>query len=105
VPKLFGFGPRSGLEALVFAQEAIGTRGILVGDFETENSSAITKQIAVEIIKATHYLKRPSLHDTGALDHAAWVKNATLLSIGQTVFENDATPRRCQRSHRSRGSQ
>ena len=93
VPKLFGFGPRSGLEALVFAQEAIGTRGILVGDFETENSSAITKRIAVEIIKATHYLKRPSLYDTGALDPAAWVKNATLLSIGQTVFENDATPR------------
>ena len=89
VPKIHGFTPRSGYDALMFAKDAIGPRGIRPGDAGGDGPSPHTAKVGTELIKAAHYLRRKTTFDTGAMDAATWVASKSLVELAQFVFDHN----------------
>jgi hypothetical protein len=110
VPKIHGFTPRTGYDALQFAQRAIGPRGIQPGDCAGDGPCQRTAKIGAELIKAAHYLRRKTTFDTGTTEATEWVANKSLVEMAQFVFDHirelpmqmqsqDQVRRQCAASH------
>jgi hypothetical protein len=90
VPKFHGFTPGTGYDAMQFARKAIGPGGIQP-DHSNGEWDAVTAEIGVQLVKAAHFLRRPTTFDPGASDAAAWVASQSLGDMALQVYMNDAS--------------